>query len=519
MKGAKVLSYGDDSRIKLLSGVKQMYEAVGSTYGPLATNVLLQKEWGAPVLTRDGVTVAKDIMLDDPIENMAAEVVKQAAETTNRLAGDGTTATVVLAYHLVAEAMKHIAFGANPMELRKKIMDASKAVVRYVVTQHVKVTDDKIQEVATVSCGDPAIGKLIAEALIEVGERGGVMVEEHEALGIKLEFVEGFHFNAGTYAMDKLKLLFTPTLVLVTERPLNANSDILPILQYVTEQDVKRVVIIGELTGDAANTFVLNQKKGAYDGCGIMPNLSGLPREWFFEDLAKYCGGKVVKPGDPLEKATLGDFFGKAEKVIVTENSTTVFGGDAPAEDVKSHADKVAVMLKEETNDYKIEQLEMRLNRLTGKIATLKVGAATPVEKEELRYRIDDAIQAARAAREGGIVPGGATVLLRASKLPGLDPLVANALTQPFKKLMANGGESVDYRTMQALNTKTGWGFNLREMSDKPVDLLKAGVIDPTKVIVQVVQNACSVAGNLITTNCVVAIAEEPKNEQPNNQN
>lgn len=511
VKGAKDIIYGDEARLKIKAGVAKAYEMVSSTYGPLATNVLLGKEWGAPVLTRDGVTVAKDIVLPDPFENEAAQLVKQASETTNRLAGDGTTLTVVLTHHLVDAAMKRITFGENPMIIRKQINDALKEVTRFVVEQRNEVTDENLEHVATVSSGDPALGKLIAEALVEVGERGGVMVEEHDAIGVKLDYVNGFHFNAGTYAVDKLKLQFAPTLVLVTERPLSANSDILPILQYVAEHpETKRVVIIGEVTGDAAQTFVLNQQKGLYDGCAIMPGIAGVAKEWFFEDLAKYCGCKVVKPGAVLDNKPntegvkpIAQYFGLAEKVIVTENSTTVFGGAAAAEDLKIHADAVEAMLKEETNDYKVEQLELRLNRLTGKIATIKVGAATQVEREELRYRVDDAVQAARAAREGGIVPGGATTLLRASQLTTIPTFVADALQQPFIKLMENGAEKGDHRLMQVLGSKAGYGFNLREMTDKPIDLFKAGVVDPTKVIVQAITNASSVAGNLITTGCM----------------
>lgn len=506
-KGSKDLIFGNDSRLKLLEGTRRASEAVGSTYGPLATNVLLQKEWGPPVLTRDGVTVINDLMFDDKIENMSLELVKQASQTTNRLAGDGTSATVILTHYLVQEAFKHIAFGENPMAVRKKISDASKKLIEFIEGKSIEVPTNRLHEVATVSCGDPAVGKLIAEALVEVGKRGGVIVNEHELVGVKLEFVEGFHFNAGTYAMDRMKLTYSPTLVVVSERPLTSNSDILPLLDFVAKNEVKRVVIVGEISPDVANTFVLNQKKGLYDGCIINPGLTGIIREWFFEDLAKYTGGKVIKPGDPLEEVDIPTYFGKADQVIVTENSTTVFGGVAQ-EDLAPHLEAIGKMLDEETNDYKIEQLEIRQSRLSGKIATIKVGAATQVEKEELRYRVDDAVQATRAARDGGVVPGGATTLLWASMVEGIEPMVKDALQQVFKKLMENGAQSGDYRLMQALNSKWGWGFNLRAMTDKPVDLVKAGVLDPTKVMVQVVQNACSVAGNIITTNCVVALGD-----------
>lgn len=506
-KGSKDLFFGTESRLKLLEGTRKAAEAVGSTYGPLATNVLLQKEWGPPVLTRDGVTVVNDLMFDDKIENMSLELVKQASQTTNRLAGDGTSATVLLTHYLVQEAFKHIAFGENPMAVRKKINDASAAIVKFIEENSAQVPAEKLHEVATVSCGDPAVGKLIAEALTEVGKRGGVIVQEHDLVGVQLEFVEGFHFNAGSYAMDRMKLEYSPTLVVVSERPLTSNSDILPLLDYVAKHEIKRVVIVGEISPDVGNTFVLNQKKGLYDGCIINPGLTGIVREWFFEDLAKYTGGKVIKPGDPLEAQDIPGYFGQAEKVIITENSTTIFGGVHP-EDLTEHLDNIAKMLEEETQAFKIEQLEIRQSRLTGKIATIKVGAATQVEKEELRYRVDDAVQATRAARDGGVVPGGATTMLWASQIKELEPLVSDALKQLFKKLMENGGQSGDYRLMQALNSKWGWGFNLREMTDKPVDLLKAGVIDPTKVMVQVAQNACSVAGNIITTNCVVALGD-----------
>lgn len=506
-KGSKELMFGTDARLKLLEGARKAADAVGNTYGPLATNVLLQKEWGPPVLTRDGVTVVNDLMFDDKTENMALELVKQASQTTNRLAGDGTSATVILTYHLIQEAFKHIAFGENPMAVRKKINDAAAAIIEFIEGKSTPVPVEKLHEVATVSCGDPAVGKLIAEALAEVGKRGGVIVQEHELVGVKLEFVEGFHFNAGSYAMDRMKLTYNPTLVVVSERPLTSNSDILPLLDYVAKHEIKRVVIVGETSADVQQTFVLNQKKGLYDGCIINPGLTGVVREWFFEDLAKYTGGNVIKPGDPLEATDIPGYFGQAEQVIVTENSTTVFGG-VHQEDLAEHLDNIAKMLDEETNDFRIEQLEIRQSRLTGKIATIKVGAATQVEKEELRYRVDDAVQATRAARDGGIVPGGATTMLWASQLEGLEPLVADALKQVFRKLMENGGQEGGFRMMQALGSKWGWGFNLRDMTDKPIDLVKAGVVDPTKVMVQVVQNACSVAGNIITTGCVVKLGD-----------
>lgn len=512
-KGSKELVFDTEASLGLLEGARKAADAVGNTYGPLATNVLLQKEWGPPVLTRDGVTVVNDLMFDDKIENMSLELVKQASQTTNRLAGDGTSATVILTYEIIREAFKHIAFGENPMAVRKKINDASAAIIKFIEEKSTEVPTEKLHEVATVSCGDPELGKIIAEALVEVGKRGGVVVQEHELVGVKLEFVEGFHFNAGTYSMDRMKLQYSPTLVVVSERPLTSNSDILPLLDYVAKHEIKRVVIVGEISADVANTFVLNQKKGLYDGCIINPGLTGVVREWFFEDLAKYTGGKVIKPGDPLEATDIPTYFGKADQVIVTENSTTVFGG-VHQEDLTEHLDNIAKMLDEETNDYKVEQLEIRQSRLSGKIATLKVGAATQVEKEELRYRVDDAIQATRAARDGGIVPGGATTLLWASQIKELEPLVAEALKQVFKKLMENGGQSGDYRLMQALNSKWGWGFNLREMTETPVDLVKAGVIDPTKVMVQVVQNACSVAGNIITTGCIVKLGDWTENKK-----
>lgn len=513
-KTAKTIIIGEETRAKLVAGAEKVFGAVKSTYGPAGNNVMYGDQLGNPVLTRDGVTVAKQIELSDEAENYGAQLVVSASSQTNKLAGDGTTATVILTYYLIKKAIALIAAGHNPMEVRKRMQDNSQAVLEWLKGGARDLPEEDLVQVATVSCGDAEVGKLIAATIQQVGLSGGVNVEKSTDKGVSVDIVKGFFFESGLPTTASVKIELENVLVLPLDKQLTSLAEIAPILKYVHNSPTKRVLIVGELGGDALNNFIANLNNAAYEGMLVKGLGYGTERTEFLEDLALATGAKVLRAGNVINESTIGNYFGKAGKVTVTERSTTIIDAGGAEEDVKTKAAEIDSKL-DKAEDYRRELTQKRINRLGGKIALLRVGGDSEVEADELKFRVDDAVQATKAAWEEGVVPGGATALVHASKIKDIDPMFAEALQEPFREMMLNGNERADYRIEQLLRAKWGHGFNLRDITPEPVDLLKAGIVDPYKVIRLIVANATSVASNLITTNCI--IHKEVKNDDSNN--
>lgn len=505
---------GIEARAKLLSGARQVFEAVKSTYGPGGNNVLYPDQVGDPILTRDGVTVARQMELKAGTpEAMGAQVVVKAASNTNKQAGDGTTLTVVLTYHLIDRANKLIAAGHSPIEVREKMQTASHAVLKFLEESAKDLPEEKLAQVATVSCGDAEIGKMIATTIAKVGKAGGITVEKSSIRGATVSIVQGFYFDAGFPTTASIERKLDNVMVLALDKVISSAAEILPILTYIHKADIKNALIVGELAGDALNNYIVNLRNAAYDGALVRAVGYGTERTEFLEDLALVTGGKVLRSGNVINEKTIAEYFGHAEKVKVTERNTTIIGGMGASEDINK---KLAELQNDtDADDYRKELMQKRANRLSGKIAMVRVGGDSDLEADELKFRVDDAVQATKAAIEEGVVPGGGTMLVRASQIEGLDPTYALALQQPFLELMRNANQKADYRLEQVLRSKYGSGFNLRNISDEVVDLLEAGIVDPYKVIRLAVANATSTASNLITTNCIVH--EAPNDDATSN--
>jgi chaperonin GroEL len=505
----KDLDHGNHVRSRLLAGVEQIYEAVSSTYGPSGNNVLLELPYGDPTLTRDGVTVAKRVFLSDRVENMAARVIAQASDKTNKTAGDGTTATVVLARNVLTAAHQQVGAGINAMKLKRQIDDDARLVIDWLKSNSSPAADHLV-EVATVSAGDPAIGQLIAETVREVGANGGITIREQTYPTIDVERVNGYHFDKGFFALNQQIELAGPH-ILVSQKRLMTNTDILPILNHVaSDQNNKKLVIIGEVAGDAMQTALANAVGGKYELIILQPPAYGDEARLFMEDIATYVGAKPLLEG--MSTASIGaEFFGTAERVQASQQRGIIFGGGGAGDDIADRAAELMKQIEDEHNPHRKDVLEGRYAKLVGKIAIVNVGGSTPTEMEELRFRVEDAIEATKSAMADGVLPGGATMLVHAATIPGVSALFAGALRETFKKLMSNAAENSEKRLGQVEDAKIGMGFNLRAMTDKPLDLGKAGIWDATRSIVQTVENAASAAGALLTTNATVSIHDEEK--------
>lgn len=507
------LILGEEARHKVLEGSRKIYEAVASTYGPKANNVLLALPIGDPTLTRDGVTVAKRISstnvgLEDRAEADAAAILRQASEKTNKTAGDGTTATIVLAYELLRLANQRVVSGENAMVLKREI-EADALVVKDFLAKKSQSSGNHLLDVATVSSGDPNIGKLISDTLKEIGSEGGITIREQQYPVIEVEKVNGYYFDKGFAALNQ-QIEYEKPWIFVTSKSLSSNSDILPLLNIVAKSPDKRpLVIIGEVRGDAMNTLITNVIRGVLDGVVITPPAYGDEAKLFMEDIAIYTGALLFFPSD--NSATLGH-FGSAQRVQISSERAIIFDGDGDRKEIVNRAAQIKMNLDKETNPHQKDQLEQRFSKLTGKIALVNVGGSTMAEMEELKYRVEDAIEATKSSMIDGILPGGATSLLRASECK-ISPLFAQALQNTFKKLMENAAEPPEYRMKQVLESDWGYGFNLREITEEPVNLAESGIWDATRAIVQVVENAASAAGSLITVNTIVEVVDEAKTE------
>ncbi|MEC9022902.1 MAG: chaperonin GroEL [Pseudomonadota bacterium] len=527
---AKEVKFNTEARNKMLAGVDTLANAVKVTLGPKGRNVVLDKSFGAPRITKDGVTVAKEITLEDKFENMGAQMVREVASKTNDEAGDGTTTATVLAQAIVREGSKAVAAGMNPMDLKRGIDSAVEAVVAELLSKSKKVKDEnEISQVGTISAnGDVEVGGMISQAMQKVGKEGVITVEEGKALTTELEVVEGMQFDRGylsPYFVTNAEKMITEMddpLILLHESKLSSLQPLLPLLESVVQSGKPLVIIAEDVEGEVLATLVVNKLRGGMKVAAVKAPGFGDRRKAMLEDIAILTGGQVVSEdlGIKLENVTV-DMLGKAKKISMTKEETTIVEGAGKKGDITGRCNQIRQQIEETSSDYDREKLQERLAKLAGGVAVIKVGGATEVEVKEKRDRVEDAMNATRAAVEEGIVPGGGTALLNAIKVLGkLKPenddqrvgieIVGRALQAPVKQIAENAGESGAVVAGKLLEGKGGvWGFNAQ--AGKFEDLVKAGIVDPVKVVRTALQDAASVSGLLITTEAMIADAPEDK--------
>lgn len=525
----KEVTFDDEAHLKLGQGVEIMRKAVGRTYGPGGRPVLVGKKYVHPVLTRDGVTVARDIAgygnkLPDPVAREAAKLMYQASEKTNKTAGDGTTVTVIELAALYEGGRKRIAAGEDAMVIKRALDRDRDLVLDFIQSQSVKCDKDKLDQVATISCGDVALGHLISDLVYDVGADGTITISYQNAPNVQVEKVTGYLFDQGCKFLATEVELEKPW-VFVTQKRMSTKTDIVPILEASAHAG-KQFVIIGDVAGAAMDTLIWAVNNQKADGVVIPPPAFGADGQDYFEDIAIYVGAKVFLEGDdfsvlmpdPNTGQFNSDYYGAIRRVRLNRDKAILFGDNKTGNEITDRITKIKKQLTGEVSPSLKEQLEQRYAKLAGKVSIIKVGAATDVEREELFFRVEDAVEACKSALSSGIVAGGATTLLFASSLRKeqgknqvsvLESFVKEALQQPFRLLMANAGEDGGYRLNQVLNNGYGKGFNLRDMTDGPIDLFDAGVVDATKVITQAVKNAFSVAGSLLTIGAIITEVED----------
>lgn len=497
---------------KILRGVNLADSVVGTSYGPLGENVIIGMPFGDPSQTRDGVTIIKRLVAKDKAEDDAVSILRQASEKTNRSAGDGTTATVVLGAALYRNGHSLKAAGESGMTLKRRIAEDSKVVIDFLKKNAVSVTDDHLLSVATVSAGDPAIGKLVAKTLIEVGGSGGITIREQNYPTIDVEDVKGYYFDRGFFALNQ-PIEFAKPVIFVSQKQMASNQDIIPLLSRVINGDNKNLVIVGDvrMNSDAMNTLLLNVTQGKLNAVVIPPPAYNEESLLFMQDIGLYVGAKPFLIGDDIKQAVTDDkYFGTAERVQVTQDKAIIFGSKADTEEnnvrldaIEERANEIKEQITNAKQSYHKDQLEQRFSKLNGKIAIVNVGGSTPTEMEELRYRVEDAIEATRSAMADGVLPGGGTMLVRASEL-NISDLFKKSLLDAFRRLMNNADQPADYRIEQIKHAKEGFGFNLRDITDEPIDLREAGVFDAARAVIQTVENATSAAGSLLTTGAII---------------
>jgi chaperonin GroEL len=527
---AKELQFNTDARSKLKRGVDQLAEAVKVTLGPKGRNVVIDKKFGSPTVTKDGVTVAKEVELSDPIENMGAQMVKEVATKTSDLAGDGTTTATVLAQAIFREGLKNVTAGANPMELKRGIDRAVEAVVEQLKTLSVPSAGKKeIAQVGTISANnDKEIGNLIAEAMEKVGKDGVITVEEAKGLETTLETVDGMQFDRGYLSPyfvtdpEKMEAVLDDPYILIHDKKISAMKELLPVLEKVAQSGRPLLIIAEDVEGEALATLVVNKLRGTLKVSSVKAPGFGDRRKEMLRDIAVLTGGQVISEelGFKLENATLND-LGRAKRVVVDKDNTTVVDGKGKENDIQGRINEIKAAVEKSTSDYDREKLQERLAKLSGGVAVINVGAATETEMKEKKARVEDALHATRAAVEEGIVPGGGVALIRAQlgldKIKGTDDekigveIVRRALEEPIRMIAQNAGAEGSIVVGRVKESKEkNFGYNAA--TDSYEDLVRAGVIDPTKVTRTALQNAASIAGLLLTTECVVV---EKKEEKP----
>jgi chaperonin GroEL len=524
----KLISFDEDARRALERGMDQLANAVKITLGPKGRNVVLEKKWGAPTITNDGVSIAKEIELDDPMEKIGAELVKEVAKKTDDVAGDGTTTATVLAQSIVKEGLRNVAAGANPMSIKRGIERAVELAVEAIKNQSKDVDDkDEIAHVGAISAADPEIGEKIAEAVDKVGKDGVITVEESNTFGMELEFVEGMRFDKGYISPyfltdpERQEAVLDEPYVLLVNKKISSVQEMLPLLEKVHQTGKAVLVIAEDVEGEALATLVVNKIRGMFKSAAVKAPGFGDRRKAMLQDIAILTGGQVISEevGLKLENVTL-DLLGTARKAVVTKDETTLVEGGGKDEDIKGRINQIKGEIEKTDSDYDREKLQERLAKLSGGVAVIKVGAATEVELKEKKHRIEDAVQSTKAAVEEGIVPGGGIALLNAqTALDKVDgeadeatgaAIVRRALEEPLKQIAANAGleGGVIVEKIRAMDT----GHGLNAATGEYGDMLKFGVVDPTKVTRSALQNAASIAALFLTTEAVVA--EKPEKEK-----
>ncbi|MBK7994362.1 MAG: chaperonin GroEL [Blastocatellia bacterium] len=527
---AKQIIHGEDSRQAILRGVNKLADAVKVTLGPKGRNVVIEKKFGAPTITKDGVTVAKEIDLKDPLENMGAQMVREVASKTSDVAGDGTTTATVLAQAIFREGVKSVAAGANPMALKRGIEKAVEAVVKEIEKMSKPVSGDAVAQVGTISAnGDVKIGKIIAEAMDKVGKDGVITVEESKSLDTVLEVVEGMQFDRGYLSPyfvtdpDRMESVLENAFLLLSEKKISSMKDLLPLLEQVARQGRPLLIVAEDVEGEALATLVVNKLRGTLQVCAVKAPGFGDRRKAMLEDIAVLTGGRVISEdlGIKLENVKIED-LGHAKKVTVDKDNTTIVEGAGKAADIQARVNVIRNQIENTTSDYDREKLQERLAKLVGGVAVIKVGAATETELKEKKARVEDAMHATRAAVEEGIVPGGGVTFIRAQKalesfkLEEQDEqtgvsIIRRALEEPLRQIVNNAGRegAVIIEHIKA-ETNVAIGFNAQ--TERYEDLVAVGVIDPTKVSRTALQNASSIAGLMLTTEALVSeIPEEEK--------
>ncbi|BDF58259.1 60 kDa chaperonin [Christensenellaceae bacterium] len=531
---AKQLKFGEEARRALESGVNQLADTVKVTLGPKGRNVVLDKKFGAPLITNDGVTIAKEIELEDPFENMGAQLVKEVATKTNDVAGDGTTTATLLAQAIIREGLKNVAAGANPMGIKKGILKASEEAVKGLQEMSKPIADSKaISQVASISAADEEIGSLIAQAMEKVGNDGVITVEESKTMQTELAVVEGMQFDRG-YASaymvtdtDKMEAVLDDPLILITDKKITNIQDLLPVLEQIVQQGKKLLIIAEDVEGEALATLVVNKLRGTFNCVAVKAPGFGDRRKAMLQDIAILTGGTVISEevGIDLKDATV-DMLGHAKQVKVDKENTVIVEGLGKKADIEARIKSIRSQIEETTSDYDKEKLQERLAKLAGGVAVIRVGAATETEMKETKLRIEDALAATRAAVEEGIVPGGGSALLKVSdKIAALidqlegdqktgAKIVLRALEEPVRQIAANAGleGSIIVEKINADKSKT---FGFDAANGEYVDMIKVGIIDPTKVTRSAIQNAASVSAMLLTTESVVTDLPAPEPAMP----
>jgi chaperonin GroEL len=529
---AKQILFDEAARKKVLKGVTTLADAVSVTLGPKGRNVLIDKKFGSPTVTKDGVTVAKEIDLQDPYENMGAQMVREVASKTSDLAGDGTTTATVLAASVYREGLKNVAAGANPVYLKRGIDKAVEAGVAKLLRDSKKVSDrEEVRQVATVSANwDGEIGEIIADAMDKVGKDGTITVEEAKSIETTLDVVEGMQFDKGYLSPyfctnnDTMEAVLDDCYVLIHEKKITALNDLLPLLQLVSKQGKPLLIIAEDVEGEALAALVVNKLRGTLNACAVKAPGFGDRRKEMLRDIAILTGGRCLTEdlGIKLENVQLAD-LGQAKRISVDKENTIIVEGSGKASDIQGRVKQIRRQIQETTSDYDREKLQERLAKLAGGVAVINVGAATEPEMKEKKARVEDALHATRAAVEEGILPGGGVALLRAANavekaagnLEGDEAIgasiVRRAIEAPLRKLCDNAGVEGSLVVQQVLKSKGTMGYNVA--TDTHEDLIKAGVVDPTKVTRTALQNAGSVAGLLLTTDCM--ITDIPEEEKP----
>ena len=525
---AKQLIFDEKARHALERGVNQLADAVRITLGPKGRNVVLEKKYGSPTITNDGVTIAREIELEDPYENMGAQLAREVASKTNDVAGDGTTTATVLAQSMIREGLKNVAAGANPMVLKRGIEKAVEALVEE-LKQNSKTVEDKAQisNVAAISASDPNIGDIIAEAMEKVGKDGVITVEESQTMGTTLETVEGMQFDKGYVSAymvtdtERMEAELSDPYILITDKKISAVKDILPILEKMVQIGKPLLIIAEDIEGEALSTIVVNKIRGALNAVAVKAPAFGDRRKAMLGDIAILTGGQVISEevGIKMENIDL-NMLGRATRVRVAKEETTIVGGKGEDREIKNRISQIKLQIDDTKSDYDREKLQERLAKLAGGVAVIQVGAATETELKEKKHRIEDALSATRAAVAEGIVPGGGVALLNAAK--ALDALnltgeegvgvqiVRRSLEEPIRQIAANAGAEGSVVVERVKTLEPGMGFNA--LTGAYENMIKAGIIDPTKVTRSALQNAASIAAMLLTTETL--ITDKPKKEE-----